>query len=630
MAASALRPSQEEMTFTLTPSDTKAALGSTSKRTPSVPLDQVPGKLPEVQLPVDVDVEAVASEGVARLATLKQDHLTTGAIWRDLYALTGLPRTLIGRDRLFTAWKDLNPVQRPADFSLIPGSARVMRLSTDIAWVSASFTFSTSGTPETLCSGTIGLIPDSDTKGTWKIWLLTTVLERLKDFTSPDSLPATLANGNIYTGDRSGESEPYECVVIGAGFAGLCLSARLHALHVRYITLEKNERVGDNWRQRYESATFHTGRPMSDFPLGGVFTEDDPYYLNQKDLARGYETFAQKHHLNLQNNSTLRTASWDEDGKLWTLRILYGSRETEIQTRHFVLAIGGAGQTPKMPHLADKEKFKGTAVHSARYKSSKGFAGKKGVVVGTANTGHDVAEDMLAEGLSSVTMVQRGATRTLMFIFFQQVNINVLFSQNKDMPIEVSDRGAMGLPNVIIRQMNRLGYKTLSSQEPNRYDALEKAGFRIDRNVDIWKILCGKQGGHYVDVGTSKKIGDGLIKIKNDSSLVYFDETGLAFSNGSRLDADLVVFCTGFENDVREQAVSIVGPRTGELLDDYFDTDEEGEIIGAWRPHRQQGIWYTGGGAHLGRFFSRFLALQIKADVVGTPLSVYKQETFIK
>lgn len=57
---------------------------------------------------------------------------------------------------------------------------------------------------------------------------------------------------------------------------------------------------------------------------------------------------------NLQNNSTLRTASWDEDGKLWTLRILYGSRETEIQTRHFVLAIGGAGQTPKMPHLADK------------------------------------------------------------------------------------------------------------------------------------------------------------------------------------------------------------------------------------------------------------------------------------
>lgn len=35
----------------------------------------------------------------------------------------------------------------------------------------------------------------------------------------------------------------------------------------------------------------------------------------------------------------------------------------------------------------EQEKFKGTAVHSARYKSSKGFAGKKGVVVGTANTG---------------------------------------------------------------------------------------------------------------------------------------------------------------------------------------------------------------------------------------------------
>jgi len=61
--------------------------------------------------------------------------------------------------------------------------------------------------------------------------------------------------------------------------------------------------------------------------------------------------------------------------------------------------------------------------------------------------------------------------------------------------------------------MNRGGYKKLSGQEPERYAALEKAGFRIERDVDIWPLLCGKQGGHYVDVGTSKKIADGLVSL---------------------------------------------------------------------------------------------------------------------
>lgn len=41
----------------------------------------------------------------------------------------------------------------------------------------------------------------------------------------------------------------------------------------------------------------HTARDFSDFPLGRMFTEDDPYFLNVKQLARGYEEYANKHKL---------------------------------------------------------------------------------------------------------------------------------------------------------------------------------------------------------------------------------------------------------------------------------------------------------------------------------------------
>ena len=52
-------------------------------------------------------------------------------------------------------------------------------------------------------------------------------------------------------------------------------------------------------------------------------------------------------------------------------------------------------------------------LHSAYYKNAFEWKGKKGVIVGAANTAHDVAEDMLEAGLTSVTMIQRGKTRKL-------------------------------------------------------------------------------------------------------------------------------------------------------------------------------------------------------------------------
>ena len=49
----------------------------------------------------------------------------------------------------------------------------------------------------------------------------------------------------------------------------------------------------------------------------------------------------------------------------------------------------------------------------------------------------------------------------------------------------------------------------------------------------------------YLDTGGSKLIGEGKIKVKSDSPLQCFTETGLKFEDGSELQADLVVFATG-------------------------------------------------------------------------------------
>lgn len=48
-------------------------------------------------------------------------------------------------------------------------------------------------------------------------------------------------------------------------------------------------------------------------------------------------------------------------------------------------------------------------MHSAQYDSAEAWKGKSGIVVGAANTGHDVADDMYEAGMD-VTMVQRNRT----------------------------------------------------------------------------------------------------------------------------------------------------------------------------------------------------------------------------
>jgi cation diffusion facilitator CzcD-associated flavoprotein CzcO len=65
---------------------------------------------------------------------------------------------------------------------------------------------------------------------------------------------------------------------------------------------------------------------------------------------------------------------------------------------------------PVMPEYPRRNTFEGIILHSSTYTDAKEWKGKRGVVIGTANTGHDVAEDMVAAELSEVTMVQRSKT----------------------------------------------------------------------------------------------------------------------------------------------------------------------------------------------------------------------------
>jgi len=94
-------------------------------------------------------------------------------------------------------------------------------------------------------------------------------------------------------------------------------------------------------------------------------------------------------------------------------------------------------------------------------------------------------------------------------------------------------------------------------------DGLRRVGFRLNRghkDAGVFLSAYTAGGGYYLgkpddltilhysiieDVGGSQYVIDGKIKLKNDTALEGFTETGLKFSDGSELPADVVIFCTG-------------------------------------------------------------------------------------
>jgi len=124
--------------------------------------------------------------------------------------------------------------------------------------------------------------------------------------------------------------------------------------------------------------------------------------------------------------------------------------------------------------------------------------------------------------------------------------------------------------------------------------------------------LWVKTGSYYFDVGGSQYIIDGKIKLKSDSLIQEYTENGLKFENGSELEADVILFCTGL-NDTRYTVRQICGDEVAEKMKPLWGLNEEGEFNGCYRNLGYDGLWYSMGNFALSRFHSKHMALQIKA-----------------
>ncbi|KAI1373811.1 hypothetical protein F4677DRAFT_189826 [Hypoxylon crocopeplum] len=206
------------------------------------------------------------------------------------------------------------------------------------------------------------------------------------------------------------------------------------------------------------------------------------------------------------------------------------------------------------------------------------------------------------------------------------------------MPLEVADHLLNTFPLALDGQFSHGLFSHLASREPDRYLALAQAGFPVldsrDPSVDVQHHLAERGGGHYIDVGGTQLIAEGKVGVRGLVEPVAYTPSGLRLSDGSVLDAEAVIWCTGFaDKDVRATATELLGAEDLSLsarddilgpkeiaarLDASWEVDVEGEVRGMRKRHlRMENYWVMGGVIQYQRWWSRPMAQQIKLALEG-------------
>ncbi|KAI9066767.1 FAD/NAD-P-binding domain-containing protein [Trametes sanguinea] len=411
------------------------------------------------------------------------------------------------------------------------------------------------------------------------------------------------------------ETNPH-VLIVGAGQTGLQLAARMKAMQIPTLVIERSARIGDHWRRRYPTLTLHTIKRHHTL-LYQPYPTNWPEYTPKDKLADWLEHYASIQDLVVWTASELQPRPvYNAVSGTWNVTVQRGGAEVHLQPAHIVLATGTLGEA-YMPECPGHETFRGEVLHSEGFRGGADYAGKRVLVIGAGNTSIDICQDLVLNGAESVTMIQRSSTcvmsRDLLSGFQRQTWAD-------DRPLDVADFLAASWPIGLQKKLAIASQDAMLHLDRELHDKLREGGLKLNMGPEgegLYLLTLERFGALILwllgqDKGGADLIANGSIQVRSGLSPERFTATGLVFNDGTEISADAVVFATGYL-PIKESNRKLLGDDVIGLAGDVYGLDAEGELKGSYRPTGHPGLWYGTGDFFTSRFYSKLLALQIKA-----------------
>lgn len=204
------------------------------------------------------------------------------------------------------------------------------------------------------------------------------------------------------------DSRPFPSViVIGAGFAGITIAARLLEIGVTdLVVLEKQDGVGGVWRANtYPGAACDVPSSLYSWSMAPYSRWHYRYARQPQILSyieRQADAFGAADHV--RTGAEVASAVWDEAATRWTVALVDG---TSLSAEVLISAVGQLSR-PAVPELPGLEDFTGEVFHSAEWNHDADLRGRRIGVVGTGASAIQFVPE-IADLASSTTVFQRSA-----------------------------------------------------------------------------------------------------------------------------------------------------------------------------------------------------------------------------
>jgi 4-hydroxyacetophenone monooxygenase len=389
----------------------------------------------------------------------------------------------------------------------------------------------------------------------------------------PDYVPMMLEemelDGIDQRSDAWGDEVPaerrqqHQVLVIGGGMSGVLAAIRLQEAGIPFVVIEKNASVGGTWfENRYPGARVDVSNHLYcySFEPAHHWTE---YFAQQPELQKYFEGVVDNHDLrqHFRLNTEVTRATFNDETKRWQVETRDGAGNTETHVVNTVISAVGQLNRPRLPDVEGVESFKGQWCHSAAWDESIDYRGKKVVLVGAGASAFQIAPTIAPEA-EQLTVFQRVApwmfenplyhekvpegakwcleklpfyTRWFRFLIFWPAIDGAYDAIKVDPQWPHQQRS--------VNEMHDFVYQMFSDY--------------IRGQVGDDEALLEKVLPDYPPMGrrTLQDNGSWLSALKRENveleaqGISAVTETGVIAEDGTRVEADVIIYATGFQVD---------------------------------------------------------------------------------
>lgn len=304
-------------------------------------------------------------------------------------------------------------------------------------------------------------------------------------------------------------------IIVGGGPAGLATAACLKQRGMESIVLDKGDQVGQSWRERYERLHLHTPRIQSHLPGFKI-----PRTLGQWVPKDGFADYlvGYANHFGIEPRLGVTVNRIDRDGDGW----IVDSSDGALRSSVVVIATGYNG-TPIVPEWPGREDFTGELLHAAAYRRPDTYRDRDVLVVGTGNTGAEIAADLAESGARSVWLSVR-TPPNIVPRSLGGIPISIIGIGNEYTPPPLGDPLTLGATKALYRDLREHGMPMP-----------EMGAISQHRDHDRIPII---------DVGLVEQLRAG--RVTPVAAVEAFDGAEVILADGERLAPNAVIAATGY------------------------------------------------------------------------------------